>query len=63
MEKLGKQLALKVSVRIKPCGNSSISCKEASKLGYVSVDNENFGRYSSIIPSNHDQDQCFKLFM
>ena len=56
MEKLGKQLALKVSVRIKPCGNSVISCKEANKLGYVSVDNENFGRYSSIIPSNHDQD-------
>ena len=63
MEKLGKQLSLKVSVRIKPCGDQNISTRPSSKSGCVTVDNESFGRYSSVIPADHDQDSSFRLFM
>ena len=62
MEKSNK-LSLKVSVRIKPSSDTMVSTRETSKNGFVSVDSESFGRYTSIIPSRSDQNDTFGSLM
>ena len=61
MQKSNK-LSLKVSVRIKPSSDGQVSTRE-SNPGYVSVDDQSFGKYTSVISSACNQDGTFGAMM